>query len=494
LVALPVVLLFLLLGQGQLIAQQSGQGWSQTDPYNGQYAPNQQSAYWQAGNGQSGYTQQPNMDSGQAYPQNDYGPAQQPAQSLNAEQLEQLVAPIALYPDSLVAQILAASTYPAQVVGADQWRQSLVNATPDLIAAEADMQNWDPSVKALTAFPQVLALMDQNLQWTTDLGNAYYNQPQDVLQTVQVLRQRAQEAGSLENTSQEAVNYDQGNIELAPVNPQMVYVPAYDPWNVYGRPISPYSGFSLLGSLASLAGSSPVTYGLGLAMSAFGHMSWGWMGWGLNWLSQAVLFHHANYYSQSTSVAHWSTWHGRLASGSAISRQTNNWNRTPGNYGRAVNGYNRIPDPGFARPAMQAYNHTRPPISRTQPYASRSQEAVRPGYGSDFASRPEESNRGRLGAIYSSPMQQSFRAPAASSQRGYFGERFSAPDAGRDYARLSDQPKRSGGFHLFGGGHASEKAYGGYSSKNFSGGQKVKRGNWGGGGHSGGHSRGSRHH
>ena len=118
-----------------------------------------------------------------------YADSQQPArQPLNAGQLEQLVAPIALYPDALVAQVLVASTYPAQVMEADRWRQQQAYATPDQIAYGADAQPWDPSVKALAAFPQVLAQLDRNLQWTTDLGNAYYNQPQDVLEAVQIMR------------------------------------------------------------------------------------------------------------------------------------------------------------------------------------------------------------------------------------------------------------------------------------------------------------------
>jgi len=159
------------------------------------------------------------------------------------------VAPIALYPDTLVAQVLTASTYPGEVVEADHWRQSQGSASPDQIAAGADAQTWDPSLKALTAFPQVLAQMDQNLPWTTDLGNAYYNQPQDVLEAVQVMRQRAQAAGNLQSTPQEAVSYVDGNIQLAPVNPQVVYVPTYNPWSVYGQPVSPYPGFSLFGAL-----------------------------------------------------------------------------------------------------------------------------------------------------------------------------------------------------------------------------------------------------
>jgi len=102
-------------------------------------------------------------------------------------QLDQLVAPIALYPDQLIALILAASTYPAQVADADGWRQAQSYASPDQIAAGANVQNWDPSVKALAAFPQVLSEMDANLAWTSALGNAYYNQPNDVQQNVERL-------------------------------------------------------------------------------------------------------------------------------------------------------------------------------------------------------------------------------------------------------------------------------------------------------------------
>ena len=116
----------------------------------------------------------------------------------------------------------------------------------------------------MVAFPQVLAEMDRNLRWTTDLGNAYYNQPQDILQAVQVLRQRAQAAGNLQSTPQETVSYDQGDIALAPVNPQEVYVPAYSP-GVSERATEslPNSGFSLLDVLGSFFGSSPVSLGPG---------------------------------------------------------------------------------------------------------------------------------------------------------------------------------------------------------------------------------------
>jgi hypothetical protein len=513
-VALGLVSLLLVsMLPGQLFAQQS--------PYNGQYAPYPQSGYGQPAYAPPNYPQpypqqQPNAQSypqqpyqrqfyapsDQVYSQQGYGQAQPMAQPLNAQQLEQLVAPIALYPDTLVAQVLTAATYPAQVADADHWRQAQGYAYPDQIAGGADVQPWDPSIKAMTAFPQVLAEMDQNLPWTTALGNAYYNQPQDIFQAVQIMRQRAQSAGNLQNTPQEAVSYNQGNIELAPVNPQMIYVPAYNPWTVYGQPISPYPGFSLLGALGSFFGSSPVRFGLGIAMAAFTHMSWGWLGWGLNWLAQAVLFHQSNYYSRSTTVADWGLPHGgprAFSQHGGMSMLTSNSYRNPGGYGRQVGGYNgtathgfaRTPDRsaysgynrsyqtpgnGYARPSQEAYN-------RIQPV--RPQQYGRPTYGSTFNSynRPGESYTSRPATAYGGSMQQAYRAPAAGVQRGDYGQRSSGAFMGRGFAAANAKPPHSGGFHPFGGGHAP-KGYG--SAKSF-------RGHSGGGGHGGGRG-GGKHH
>ncbi len=161
---------------------------------------------------------------------------------MSPDQLNQLVAPIALYPDSLVAQILAASTYPSQVADADHFLQSNQGVSPSQLGPMVDQQNWDPSVKALIAFPSVLANLDKNLDWTTQLGNAYYNQPQDVMSAVQVMRQRAYDAGNLKTDQQIAVQYQPNNIVIAPANPTVVYVPYYNPWVVYGAPIVAYRG------------------------------------------------------------------------------------------------------------------------------------------------------------------------------------------------------------------------------------------------------------
>jgi hypothetical protein len=190
--------------------------------------------------------------------------------------------------------------------------------SPDQVAAAADAQaTWDPSVKALTAFPQVLAMLDHDLQWTTDLGNAYYNQPQDVLSTIQVLRQRAQNAGTLRNTPQEQVTQDQGYIQLAPTNPQVVYVPTYNPWYSYGAPINPYPGFYFVDAFGRdiAAIGSGIWFGAGIALGAFFHATFGWMGWGLDWHRSSIYYNHQPYYSRSNSVAHWGGFHGGYGGG-----------------------------------------------------------------------------------------------------------------------------------------------------------------------------------
>ena len=498
--------------------------------------------------------QQPYPDPAQQYPPQDQDYDQPPpqvsaTQPLNTEQLEQLVAPIALYPDTLVAQILAAATYPAQVVDADHWRQSQGNASPDYIVAGANSQDWDPSIKAMTAFPQVLAEMDQNLRWTIALGNAYYNQPQSVLDVIQVMRQRAQAAGNLQSTPQEAVTYDQGYIQVAPANPDVVYLPSYDPWNAYGEPVQPYRGFSLASALGSFfnsdLGSGAVRYGLGIALSAFTHAPWGWLGWGLDWLGHSLLFQNSSYYSHSTTVADWGLPHGgpRARFDSGLQRGYNghgpgNSYRPQENYnrggerleGRGGNGYNghgyngfdrsrgqafeqprrygqdlsnrdryrgyQPPGGGYTRPPQEAYN--RFPTPRGSLSTPPAYNRPTPGYGFGFNGRPGggfyDPRSSRPERPYTAP-QQAYRAPAPSYPRGGFQDRFSdrfsdrSPGfgGGRGFEGYGGKPPKSGGFHLFGGGHEHQPK--GYSNKGFGGGHSFG----GGGGHSHGHGGGGHH-
>jgi hypothetical protein len=207
------------------------------------------------------------------------GPNQPLYTSLPPEQLHKLVAPIALYPDSLVAQILAASAYPTQIVEANR----MVRANPDLkgrdLAQEADGQDWDPSVKALVEFPTVLANLDRDLSWTSELGEAYRNQPDDVMQAVQYMRHKAYNAGNLRSTPQERV-YEQGpNVDIQPADPDVVYVPTYNPAYVYGYSVGLWPGFYPWWGF----GGPYISFGLGFPVWPFFGFGWGWHGWGIGW-------------------------------------------------------------------------------------------------------------------------------------------------------------------------------------------------------------------
>lgn len=214
-----------------------------------------------------------------------------------SEQLQQLVAPIALYPDSLVAQILAASTFPAEVVEADRWVQAHPDMQGDDLARAVDHQPWDPSVKALTAFPSVLGNMDKNLSWTSSLGDAYYNQQRDVMDSIQEMRQWAQEAGNLKNSPQQTVTSRGSTITIEPANPDVVYVPAYDPWLVYGGPVEAWPGWY---QYPGIWYDGPyLSFGIGFGIGCYGGYGWGWHHWGSDWHGRSVTYNHDRYYSRS---------------------------------------------------------------------------------------------------------------------------------------------------------------------------------------------------
>jgi hypothetical protein len=301
------------------------------------------------------------------------------------------------------------------------------------------------------------------------------------------------------------------------VNPQVVYVPAYNPWGVYGQPVSPYPGFSLLGAVGSFIGSSigpAVRFGLGIAMSAFTRTPFGLLAWGLNWLTQSVLFHGSNYYSHSSTVADWGLPHGgpRAFSRQATASRWDRAYRIPRDYGRPSGEYGgahsqsffRAPDrngyagnrpgAGFSRSyqspgagyrgtSHQPYNNIRPAVARSQQY--RSQQYARSAYGSSVYSRSADGYGSRTGAPYGSSMRN-FRATAAGSRYNDFGKRSSGRSKGNGFAKASGKQPHSGGFH-FGGSHAPKNSGGG---KGFSHAHSGGGGHFGGHGHSGGKHRG----
>jgi hypothetical protein len=213
------------------------------------------------------------------------------------EELDQLVAPIALYPDALVAQILAAATYPTEIVEADRWMQQHPDLNGDSVAQAIDAQSWDPSVKALTQFPSVLSMMDRNLSWTSSLGDAYVNGQQNVLDAVQVMRQRAQQAGNLQSTQQETVATQGQTIVIEPADPEFVYVPEYDPWVVYGDSLAFYPGW--VGVPGAFIDGPGIVFGLGIGVGVFAGFGWGWHHWGTDWHGHDVTYDRDRYISHS---------------------------------------------------------------------------------------------------------------------------------------------------------------------------------------------------
>ncbi len=207
-----------------------------------------------------------------------------PAAKVPADQLDSLVAPIALYPDPLLAQTLAASTYPLELIQLQQWLQKNPNLKDKALADAVSKQPWDPSIQAMAALPDVVKRLADDIQWTTDLGNAFLAQQSDVMDAVQRMRKKAQDNGNLKSNEQQKVETKTVEtktvIVVEQASPQVVYVPSYSPTVVYGAPVYPYPPIYYP---TYPVGAMAVSFGVGVAMGAAWGGGWGWgCGWGHN--------------------------------------------------------------------------------------------------------------------------------------------------------------------------------------------------------------------
>jgi hypothetical protein len=212
------------------------------------------------------------------------------------------VAPIALYPDPLLAQTLAASTYPLELIQLQQWLEKNKNLKDKALADAVEKQPWDPSVQALAALPDVVKRLADDIQWTTDLGNAFLAQQSDVMESVQRMRKKAQDKGNLKSTEQQKVDTKviEGNsvILIEQANPQVVYVPSYDPLYVYGAPLYPYPPIYYPPAGYYAAGMA-ISFGIGIAMGAFWGGGWGW---GCGWGGNNVYINHNNNFNRNSNI------------------------------------------------------------------------------------------------------------------------------------------------------------------------------------------------
>ncbi|HUK17706.1 MAG TPA: DUF3300 domain-containing protein [Bryobacteraceae bacterium] len=320
----------------------------------------------------------------------------------SASELEALVAPIALYPDALVAQILAAATFPDQVAIADYWLQQNQRLKGTSLMQAVDKQSWDVSVKALTEFPTVLGNLAKNLTWTSSLGEAYHNQAPEVMAAIQTLRAQAKAAGNLKSNSQiTVVQETPQTIVIEPANPQVVYVPIYNPAVIYGTPyVTP--GYTA----GEMAAAGVIGFGAGIALGALaggGCCGWGWNSWNCNWGGGAVVYNHNNFYGNTA-------WHGGYYNGGYHDGYGyhNAYNRAEANNFRGsanrVSNLNREADRNFEANRAGSWAHDESAFGRSNAFS---------GLGDRF---------GGLGGWES--RAHSFRGWGSMRAGGFFGGRF----------------------------------------------------------------------
>ncbi len=359
-------------------------------------------------------------------------------QPLKQEELDALLAPIALYPDDLVAQILMASTYPLEVVMADRWVKANKNLKGDPLTEALEKQDWDPSVKSLANFPQVLEMMSEKLDWTEKLGDAFLASQKDVMDTVQKLRFKAQEAGNLKTTEQQKVIVQEKVIVIEPARPQVIYVPTYNPTVVYGPwPYPAYPPYYYYPP-GYVAGAALFSFGVGVAVGA----AWGYAWGGCNWRGGDVYINNSRNVNINNKIDR-----GRYA--------------------------NQLPSGGQGRWQHDA-NHRRGAAYRDQATAERfnrgsSNEAVRSREA--FRGRAEQSRQNLSQGGGRGPSERGARAstqPSASqrgataSQRGGRESAFGGRQQGSQVRQQSDRGQASrasmssrGGGGLGGGGMAT---------------------------------------
>jgi hypothetical protein len=283
-----------------------------------------------------------------------------------ADQLYQLVAPIALFPDNLVAQVLAASTFPNEISEAYTWAQQNSSLKGQQLMDAINQQPWDASVKGVTQFSDVLTQMATNLSWTSALGDAYFNVPQSVMNAVQVMRQRAYQAGNLKSNQQQNVTVQNEapgtaapapassgeaqttvvqpppqTIIIQPSQPEVVYVPTYNPTVVYGAPVAVYPGYST----GAVVATSLISFGVGIAVGAAisgggGCCGWGWNSWGCGWHNSSVTYNRNVYVSNSNTFVNRNNYNRNNINNANINRNNiNNANINRANVNNRANNF-----------------------------------------------------------------------------------------------------------------------------------------------------------
>lgn len=301
----------------------------------------------------------------------------QESQSYSRAQIEQFVAPVALYPDAMLAQLFMASTYPVEVVEASGWARQNPNLRGDSLAVALDGQNWDVSVKSMVPFPNVLYRMADNQAWTQDLGDAFLVQPDDVMNAVQTLRRRAYDAGNLRTSEYQRVVVETQVIQVVPVSTTIIYVPAYNPMVVYGAGwgYPTYYYPTMMAPPPYYQPGNVISFGVGFAVGGalFGAFDW----------NQHNVYYGPNFYQYPGYRTNVATWQERYPSQRPGGH--NNWQHDPVH--RGSGGYNNpvlqkrygnaLPRPG-SHPQKPRTTNAQPGTHPQEPRAAKPQPTTHP--------------------------------------------------------------------------------------------------------------------
>jgi hypothetical protein len=361
--------------------------------------------------------------------------AQQPqaAPVFKQEELDQILAPIALYPDSLVSQILIASTYPLEIVQADRFAKQNANLKGDALTKSLEAQNWDPSVKSLVNFPQVLTMMNEKLDWTQKLGDAFLAQQKAVMDTIQSLRAKAQAAGNLKTTKEQTVIVEQKIIKIEPASPQVIYVPAYNPTVVYGA--WPYPAYP------------PYYYyppGYVATATAFSFMAGAAVGaaWGYAWGN--CDYHGGNVkYNYNQNVTINNNINRNVYANQLPANAQGNWQHNPAN---------RKGVPYNGQTVQQRYNQATPSqqVQARQAYRGYTGSALTPQEQQQAQQRAQQAQQQQTGQQGQQARQQQATQQGQQQQRAEQAQQTQQARGG-EQARTSEASGNRGGASQFGG-------------------------------------------
>ncbi len=387
---------------------------------------------------------------------------QQGQPELKPEQLDSLVAPIALYPDPILSQVLVASTYPLEIVEAERWLSQNSSLQGKALVDAAAKQSWDASVQALVVLPEVLKRLNQDIGWTSDLGNAFLAQEQDVMAAVQRMRQKAESKGALQSTKEQQVTTSTqgGNtyIEIQPASPEVVYIPEYDPVAVWGPPAYyPYPPIYYPPSTGAIIGASVISFGLGVAVGSIWSGGWGGWGWGCGW-------GHNNVVINNSFISHNNFNRVNVANG-------NRWIHNPAHRGGVPYNNRNVANRFNARPGNVT---ARPSVAQVQQRFNQGNLGQRPGNLGQRPGNALQPGRGNLGQAGGNALRPSQGNLGQRPGGGQIGQGNFNPSGGGD--RVGNRQVGGGasfasrGGDAFagmnrGGGHARMSSSRGFSSR-----------------------------